>query len=104
MPDHRPGSTARGYGSRWQRASKAHLARHPLCRYCQARGKVTAATCVDHIRPHRGDMALFWDRSNWASACNTCHSAKTAAGEKIKGADVDGYSIDPSDPWYRGQK
>lgn len=23
---------------------------------------------VNHIRPHRGDQALFWDRSNWGTA------------------------------------
>jgi 5-methylcytosine-specific restriction protein A len=37
-----------------------------------------AANEVDHIKPHKGDMALFWDSSNWQSLCKPCHSAKTA--------------------------
>jgi 5-methylcytosine-specific restriction protein A len=40
---------------------------------------VTEATDVDHIKPHKGDMTLFWDRTNWQSLCGPCHSAKTAA-------------------------
>lgn len=97
----RPSPRQRGYTPAWDKAAKAHLARHPLCAYCEARGKVTAAVCVDHMIPHRNDKALFWDTSNWRSACAACHSAKTFGGEKIKGADRHGYSIDPSDPWCR---
>ena len=28
----------------------------------------------DHIRPHRGDRDLFFDRSNVQCMCATCHS------------------------------
>ena len=70
----------RGYGGRWQRARVAYLAKHPLCRMCEAQGKVTAATVVDHIQDHRGDMVLFWDSAtNWQPLCQPCHSVKTAA-------------------------
>ena len=73
------GSAAkRGYGRRWRRESKAHLRANPLCVDCEAEGKVTAATVVDHEKPHRGDMVLFWDRSNWRSRCKTHHDRKTA--------------------------
>ena len=34
----------------WRRASRAHLARHPLCTYCEARGRIAAANAVDHVR------------------------------------------------------
>jgi 5-methylcytosine-specific restriction enzyme A len=74
------GSTARGYDYRWQKASKAFLAKHPLCECddCQEGEKrVTVATVVDHHIPHRGDMALFWDRSNWRSMAKACHDKKT---------------------------
>lgn len=71
----------RGYGYRWQQASKGWLRSHPLCVYCEAQGRVTAATDVDHIVPHRGDMVLFWDNTNWQSLCGPCHKAKTARGE-----------------------
>jgi 5-methylcytosine-specific restriction protein A len=36
------------------------------------------ASVVDHIVPHRGDMALFWDRSNWQAMSKLCHDRKTA--------------------------
>lgn len=68
------GSTSRGYGYKWQQARKRHLASHPLCVMCQAAGRVEAATVVDHITPHRGDMTLFWNESNWQSLCATHHS------------------------------
>ena len=42
---------------------------------CEKRGRVTAATLVDHIEPHRGDMTVFWDRANWQPLCTTCHSS-----------------------------
>ena len=74
-------STQRGYGYRWQKASKAFLAKHPLCMCDDCREgeiRVTAATVVDHHIPHRGDMALFWDSSNWRSMAKACHDAKTA--------------------------
>lgn len=71
-------SAARGYGYKWQQARAGWLLKHPLCVHCQARGRVVVATDVDHVISHRGDMALFWDRSNWQSLCHACHSAKTA--------------------------
>ena len=71
-------SAQRGYGYKWQKASKAYLAAHPLCVHCKERDVVTPATVVDHIIPHRGDMTLFWDRSNWQSLCKTHHDIKTA--------------------------
>lgn len=85
----RQSSSARGYGSRWQKARAGFLATHPLCAQCQRQGQVTAATVVDHIVPHRLSFAqnadqqarahaLFWDSSNWQSLCKPCHDAKTA--------------------------
>ncbi|WP_082416121.1 HNH endonuclease [Pseudomonas sp. NBRC 111127] len=74
----RESSTARGYGYKWQQARAGFLAKHPLCIKCQARGLVVVATDVDHIEPHKGDMVVFWDRSNWQALCASCHSTKTA--------------------------
>ena len=54
--------------------------RHPLCVSCQAEGKLTAATVVDHIVPHRGDTKLFWDESNWQPLCKEHHDQKTGCG------------------------
>ena len=61
---------------RWRKARAQFLRAHPLCRMCDARGIVEAASVVDHVVPHRGDYALFWDRSNWQALCASCHSAR----------------------------
>ncbi|PJE26823.1 5-methylcytosine-specific restriction enzyme A [Pseudooceanicola antarcticus] len=62
----------------WQRAAKGFLAKHPLCAHCAELGLVVPAREVDHVEPHRGDRAKFWDRSNWQPLCKPCHSRKTA--------------------------
>lgn len=64
---------------RWRDARLRHLGREPLCRACAEVGVVTAATVVDHVIPHRGDLTLFWDASNYASLCHPCHGKKQAA-------------------------
>lgn len=62
----------------WQKAARAFLALNPLCADCEELGLVELATDVDHIKPHRGDLRIFWDRSNWRGLCHSCHSRKTA--------------------------
>lgn len=69
----------RGYGYRWQRYRLKFLERNVLCVMCQAQGKVTAATVVDHIVDHRGNQALFWAPDNHQALCKPCHGIKTAA-------------------------
>lgn len=72
-------ATKRGYGHKWRQARAAFLRRNPLCVMCEAEGLVAEARVVDHIVPHRGDDALFWDRKNWQPLCKSHHSTKTAA-------------------------
>ena len=48
---------------------------------CDQFERTTPATLVDHVIPHRGNEALFWDESNWQSMCDACHSRKTATEE-----------------------
>jgi 5-methylcytosine-specific restriction enzyme A len=69
----------RGYGSAWQRASKAYLRAHPIAVdiYHHHVGPQLAEV-VDHRIPHRGDMALFWDESNWQGLTKADHDRKTA--------------------------
>lgn len=71
----RPNSGARLYGAEWRKASADFKALHPIC-CTPGCGKPTKM--VDHIKPHRGDLVLFWDRSNWQPFCWRCHSRKTA--------------------------
>ncbi len=74
-------SAQRGYGYKWQKAREAWLNDHPLCAYCDRLGRVTAGCVVDHIVAHRGDMVLFWDRSNWQTLCKPCHDSVKQAEE-----------------------
>ena len=67
----------RGYSSRWQKASKQFLAKNPFCVNCEKNGKLTPATVVDHVNPHRGYEELFWSESNWQPLCKKCHNRKT---------------------------
>ena len=76
--DRRRGSAAsRGYGYRWRKERAAYLAVHPLCVACERQGLTTEASVVDHITPHKGDEALFWNRDNWQAMCKKCHDRKT---------------------------
>jgi 5-methylcytosine-specific restriction protein A len=78
-------SAARGYDYRWQKARARYLAEHPLCVMCEEDGKVTAAAVVDHVVPHRGDVRLFWDESNWQALCKKCHDGEKARQEAASG-------------------
>jgi 5-methylcytosine-specific restriction protein A len=71
----------RGYGSKWRTARESYLKAHPLCVMCAEQGRTTAARVVDHRVPHRGDMSLFWQRSNWQPLCRPCHSSTKQAEE-----------------------
>ncbi|TCG08365.1 HNH endonuclease [Paraburkholderia steynii] len=76
----RPTTAERGYGGAWRKAREAYLRAHPLCMCdeCNALGRVLPATVVDHVIPHRGDMRLFWDSTNWQAMSKRCHDRKTA--------------------------
>jgi len=72
----------RGYDARWRKARESFLQDRPLCERCEAVGVTTEATVVDHRTPHRGDVGLFWTRSNWAALCVACHNRKTATEDR----------------------
>lgn len=71
-------SAQRGYDSRWRKVRASYLRSHPTCAACAQHGRLTAASVVDHIVPHRGDRALFWSYENWQALCVACHNRKTA--------------------------
>ena len=71
--------SAGAYGYRWRKRRKAYLADNAMCVACKAVDKTTAATDIDHIIPHRGQLTdeRFWNEDNWQSLCSKCHSRKT---------------------------
>ena len=76
----RPTSAQRGYGWRWQKLAKAYLRTHPFAVdiFNCFEGRVYPAEVVDHIVPHKGDMALFWDVNNLQGLRKEDHDRKTA--------------------------
>lgn len=98
----------RGYDHRWRQARNAYLADNPLCAECDKHGRVTPANIVDHIVPHKGNYALFWDTSNWQPLCKCCHDSKTAkedggfgnkGGKVSKSCDNNGIPTDTRHHW-----
>jgi CRISPR/Cas system-associated endonuclease/helicase Cas3 len=80
---------------------------------CQEQGRVTAATVVDHIIPHKlkealrsGDsqaiakaQKLFWSRKNWQGLCKQHHDSTKQRMEKrgtVIGCDENGLPLDPN--------
>ena len=63
-------------------------------------GKITVATIVDHVIPHKGDSVLFNDVRNWQPLCKAHHDRTK---QRI---DVHGFSteVDPSTGLYRDPK
>jgi 5-methylcytosine-specific restriction endonuclease McrA len=72
---------------------------------CQKQGRVTAASVVDHIIPHKGDQKLFWDSANnWQSLCKDHHDAAKQAEERhgySSEVGLDGWPIDQKHPANR---
>ncbi|MBY5733514.1 MULTISPECIES: HNH endonuclease [Rhizobium] len=73
--DRRGSASKRGYNHRWSKARDTHLRRSPICIGCEAIGRTQAATVVDHVDPHHGDSAKFWDTSMWQSCCKWHHDS-----------------------------
>jgi 5-methylcytosine-specific restriction protein A len=93
----------RGYGHKWREARLVFLKVNPLCVFCLQQDRVTQATVVDHIKPHKGDMHLMWSRNNWQSLCKLHHDSTKQrienTGKEI-GCTVDGLPIDARHHWY----
>lgn len=91
----RPKAIQAMYGADWRVARAIYLASHPLCIECQTEGRMTPSTVVDHIQPHKGDYALFWDQGNWRAVCKRHSDIGTARydggfGNPIKTGKPDG--------------
>lgn len=94
----------RGYTWRWRAARADYLALHPLCRYCEQLGRLTPASVVDHIIPHRGNAELFWDVANWQPLCKRCHDSIKAKEERggATGCDAAGLPLAATHHWSTG--
>jgi 5-methylcytosine-specific restriction protein A len=73
----RPSEHANLYNYGWTKIRRVFLMQHPICKRCEDKGRLTPATVVDHIVPHKGDTALFYDPANFQPLCASCHAIKT---------------------------
>jgi 5-methylcytosine-specific restriction endonuclease McrA len=83
--------------ARWRSLRQAQLSIQPLCEFCLITEDVTSADVVDHRKPHKGDLKLFYDPDNLQSLCKHHHdSAKQMMerGKKVVTYGVDGYPIE----------
>lgn len=71
-------SAQRGYDADWRRVRLRHLQQHPLCLFCEADGRITPATDVDHIVSIAEAPEYRLDPTNLRSLCQSCHSRRTA--------------------------
>lgn len=69
-------------------------------------GLVTAGRIVDHIKPHRGDVELFFDDTNLQTLCVTHHNATKQRAELNEGltggCSLAGWPVDTRHPWNGG--
>lgn len=83
--EHKPEgrTTSKGYQAlysegAYRRARAVFMAEHPFCAECEKQGRQSLSTELDHIKPHKGNRALFYGTMNWQALCKPCHDAKTA--------------------------
>ena len=90
--------------NKWKAIRRHQLNEQPLCVMCEQLGKLTPATVVDHIIPHRGDSVLF-HAGPFQSLCKMHHDRNKQIEERsgvILGGTVDGVPIDPKHHWNAG--
>ena len=70
--------TARWQRLRWQVLTDAMF----TCAMCGRLEGQSRNLVADHIRPHRGDEELFWDRANLQCLCKSCHDGAKQSMER----------------------
>lgn len=88
---------------RWWKKRSAFLRANPLCVDCMRQGKTVASVIADHVIPHRGDEALFWN-GELQALCKLCHDSHKQRMEKsgrVVGCDIAGLPLDARHHWTR---
>ena len=79
-----------------------YTCQHKGCNAMLKRGRTSPRSAVvHHIKPHKGDLELFYDINNLTSVCAACHNGDIQSIES-KGFDTtigeDGWPTDPNHP------
>lgn len=82
----------------WKAIRLNQLSTHPLCRMCEAEGRIVAASVCDHINPHRGAWDAFVS-GPFQSLCKPCHDRhaqrRDRTGHETKVIGLDGWPVGP---------
>lgn len=96
---HGGSATLRDHSRAYRRQRGSLFDQEPLCRYCRAEGRITAAVVLDHI------VALSLggnnDVANLAPACQDCNAEKARAEQCFIARDLDPRDI-MADPELAG--
>jgi hypothetical protein len=70
--------------------------------YCAQAGNVVLGYHVDHVKPHKGNLALFYDPQNLQTLCTPHHNGSKRREERrgfATACDAQGRPLDPNHPW-----
>jgi 5-methylcytosine-specific restriction protein A len=56
-----------------------------ICAMCGTIAAAKGDAIADHVTPHRGDRALFFDETNLQCLCKACHDGRKQAEERAAG-------------------
>lgn len=88
--------------ARWLRIRLRQLAEHPLCQWCEAKGRILPATVCHHVDPASKQDAFF--DGPFLSLCAPCHDSEAQKIEKIgysTSIGEDGWPVDERHPANR---
>jgi len=83
--EHRSGGAWRSWykTARWRRLRMEVFVRDLFkCSACPRIEADTSQLVCDHILPHRGSEALFWELNNLQTLCKRCHDGAKQRGEQ----------------------
>ena len=94
--------------NKWRVKRNKFLSVNPRCRFCWEDHKlIIRAEVVDHIIPHKGNIDLLLDPTNYQALCKKCHDSKKQRAERrgySDAVDADGNYTDPNHPVNRAVK
>lgn len=90
---------------RWKRLRVQQLTRQPYCQCAHHAGQKVPAEVVDHKKPHKGDLRLFFNVANLQSMTKECHDRFKQSQERggigfDTGCDATGQPLNKEHSWY----
>ncbi len=89
---------------RWAKIRARQLQTHPLCQWCEAKGRIVAATVCHHDDPKQKNSPATFFLGPFTSLCAPCHDSMAQQIERIgysKAVGEDGWPTDERHPVNR---